>query len=65
MNSWGITEIPGTEGLPSIGVEEIENYSISVTYALDGGRFGDQITNYPIRRKTQFFRTGMSGAKIA
>jgi hypothetical protein len=34
------------ERLSSIEVDDIENYAISVTYALDGGRFGDQLTNY-------------------
>ena len=46
MNDWFTPELPGTQELPSIGVDEIENYSIAVTYALDGGRFGDQLTNY-------------------
>ncbi len=46
VNCWSTPELPGTEWLPSIDVDELEGYSISVTYALDGGRFGDQITNY-------------------
>jgi hypothetical protein len=46
INDWPTSVLPGTEEIPSIEVDEIENYSISVTYALDGGRFGDQLTNY-------------------
>jgi hypothetical protein len=43
---WPKDDIPGTEVLPTLSVDEIEGYSISVTYSLDGGRFGDQLTNY-------------------
>ena len=43
---WPNKELPGTESLPSINANEIDGYSFSVTYALDGGRFGDQLTNY-------------------
>jgi hypothetical protein len=45
-NDWKTPELPGAEHMPSVEVDEIENYDISVTYALDGGRFGDQLTNY-------------------
>lgn len=34
------------EDISSVEIDDIENYSISVTYAMDGGRFGDQLTNY-------------------
>lgn len=47
INDWPDGEIPGTENLRAIDPDEIGNYSsIAVTYALDGGRFGDQLTNY-------------------
>jgi len=46
INDWPGRELPGTEGWGSIDVDSIDQYSLSVTYALDGGRFGDQLTNY-------------------
>lgn len=43
---WGTPKLPGAESLPSIDADELKDYSFSVTYALDGGRFGDQLLNY-------------------
>lgn len=46
IDDWANQTLPGTEKIPLIDVADIENYSVWVTYAQDGGRFGDQITNY-------------------
>lgn len=45
-NDWPYRVIKNLESIPSISVDEIEGYEFSITYALDGGRFGDQLTNY-------------------
>lgn len=44
--NWPNKIIPGTENLVSVSPDQLEDYAFSVTYALDGGRFGDQLTNY-------------------
>ena len=43
-NDWPYRVVKGLEFIPS--VESVEGYNFSITYALDGGRFGDQLTNY-------------------
>lgn len=38
--------LPGTENLISLEPEEMAKHSVAITYALDRGRFGDQLVNY-------------------
>lgn len=46
LEEWMNQELIYSHGMQAISVDEIDDYAVSVTYALDGGRFGDQITNY-------------------
>lgn len=46
MNDWQTPEVPGTEQITAVTLEAIDNYSVTITYSLDGGRFGDQLVNY-------------------
>lgn len=48
LKNWKPSKPPlkGTEELSYIELEEMANYSIAITYALDCGRFGDQLANY-------------------
>lgn len=46
MDEWANQKLPGTEEMHLIDVADIEKYAIWISYAQDGGRFGDQLTNY-------------------
>ena len=46
IEEWTNQELTYSQGMKLISVDEIDDYAVSVTYALDGGRFGDQLTNY-------------------
>ncbi len=46
LEEWTNQELTHSQGMKSISVDEIDDYAVSVTYALDGGRFGDQLTGY-------------------
>lgn len=46
LEEWMNQELTYSHGMKSISVDELDDYTISVTYALDGGRFGDQLTGY-------------------
>jgi hypothetical protein len=46
MHEWPAKELQGTEQLIPVDLNQIDQYALAVTYALDGGRFGDQLVNY-------------------
>ncbi len=46
LEGWINQELAYSHGMKSISVNEIDDYAVSVTYAMDGGRFGDQLTGY-------------------
>lgn len=46
VNTWPTEELQGTEKFVAVEPEQITDYAVSITYALDRGRFGDQLANY-------------------
>jgi len=46
LEGWMNQELTHSHDIKSISVDEIDEYAVSVTSALDGGRFGDQLTGY-------------------
>lgn len=46
INTWPTEPLQGTEKLIAVEPQEMANCSVAITYALDRGRFGDQLTNY-------------------
>lgn len=46
LDGWTNQELVYSHGMKAISADEVDDYEVSVTYALDGGRFGDQLTGY-------------------
>jgi hypothetical protein len=44
--AWDNQELLYSHGMKTIQVDDVEDYDFTVTYALDGGRFGDQLLGY-------------------